>query len=136
MTAPTPIVTLADWLLERIAEDEALAEAATPGPWVVEYGRALRSASIPDDEEGGTTYFSIADKPDAAHIARHDPARVLAECAAKRRIISFYGDNLDAELIERQCVLGDKGPHVAWLTLRALAAPYAGHEGWRAEWGA
>jgi hypothetical protein len=55
------------------------------------------------------------------HIARWDPARVLAEVEAKRKILSMYEDYT----AERRHL----GP-VIW----ALAQPYAGRPGWREEW--
>src|SRR5438067_2058538 len=81
---------LAEFLLARIAEDEGVARAATDGRWeVLPYwftsplGNPY-SASVP-----GVIPEEI-DPDDAAHIARHDPARVLAECEAKRRIVELH----------------------------------------------
>jgi hypothetical protein len=65
-------VNLADWLLEQIAADEEVA-------------RASLAASEPGEPWG---YGHILD--DGPHIARWDPGRVLAECAAKRAIIERY----------------------------------------------
>jgi hypothetical protein len=58
------------------------------------------------------------DTDDAVHIARHDPARVLAECEAKRRIVEWYGEEP-----------GRVGP-----ALGMLAAVYADHPEFREEW--
>lgn len=56
----------------------------------------------------------------ADHIARHDPARVLAECEAKRRIVEWASD-------------GEGEFH--WSTVLApLAAVYADHPDYREEW--
>lgn len=57
------------------------------------------------------------------HIVRHDPARVLAEVEAKRRIVDRY-----AWLREH----GDTGD-AAWV-LPLLAAVYATHPDYRPEW--
>jgi hypothetical protein len=58
-----------------------------------------------------------------------DPARVLAEVDAKRRII---------EHSERAAELAKIGPAAAdgawFLALRYLALPYAGHADYRLEW--
>ncbi|WP_377274356.1 DUF6221 family protein [Peterkaempfera sp. SMS 1(5)a] len=55
-----------------------------------------------------------------AHIARHDPRRVLAEVDAKRRIIAEYEANSVDE----------------WplFPLFCLALPYASHPDYRPEW--
>jgi hypothetical protein len=79
----------------------------------------------------------------AAHIARHDPARMLAEVAAKRAIVEKafeyaaiidgeWGCGHNSDQIERgECPL--KMPDKLML-LRLLAQPYAGRPGWREEW--
>jgi hypothetical protein len=96
--------SLADFLLSCLAADEAAARAATAGPWEVvpSYSRAyVQRAEVPatsttrrepaeplswhDDGD----LFAI---PDAAHIARHDPARVLAEVEVKRKQAAKHGD--------------------------------------------
>ena len=105
-------MTLTDFLLARIAEDEAAARAATPGPWsfewdqydhtvlaaephpqsvhVTETGYDLSSRWVAEtsyDDQSSTTYNSVAD---GHHIARHNPARVLRECEAKRQILERH----------------------------------------------
>ena len=70
MTEDTKTLTLTEFLLARIAEDEA--EARKAGPmWRNEW--------------------SAEDVDVTLHIERHDPARVLAECEAKRRIVANHG---------------------------------------------
>lgn len=87
---------LKTFLLARIDEDEAAAKAAFGEPFLssVDDGVWEANTSSRSPNVTGTSYFSIeGGDPDcmtegqAAHIARHDPARVLAECAAKRAII-------------------------------------------------
>lgn len=63
----------------------------------------------------------------AEHIARHDPARVLRECAAKRAIIDTirlghlsYNGNLDEASF--------------WIDLRPLAAIYSDHSDFDPAW--
>lgn len=83
----------------------------------------------------------------AAHMARHDPARVLAEVAAKRRLLdehADYGEGLgqtpdgDYGMIPAACTTcGTPSEYaVAWPcpTLRTLALSYAGHPDYRQEW--
>lgn len=97
---------LADFLLARIAEDAEAARAA------------LDSTAAHGVADTGFDEASEGARPAVVrHIARHDPARVLAECNAKRRIVEFYG--------------GPKGLHYS---LQFLALPHADHPDYREEW--
>ena len=75
----------------RLDEDERIAQNATEGPWIDEFSGETGRCVIPADAENTREYVArtqlLAAMPDAQHIARWDPARVLAEVAAKRRII-------------------------------------------------
>jgi hypothetical protein len=116
---------LTDFLLARIAEDEANVAAI------------LRQD--PNWEADGDGVF---DRPDrriayvrgdyaATHIAHWDPARVLAECEAKRRVVELHRtDATDPEVIV--CAVCLYGPPCE--TLRLLALPYADHPDYRPEW--
>lgn len=100
-------MTITEFLLARVAEDEAAAEAANK-PGVVS---------------------SVSGGIFGSHTIRHGPARVLAECEAKRRIVEQWAATAadDAEVypgLQSQ----------AQGTLEALAAVYAGHPGYRQEW--
>lgn len=65
------------------------------------------------------------------HIARHDPARVLAECEAKRRIMS-YGPTLRRAAGSHERALIE---YHRWTEMvEALALPYADHADYRQEW--
>ncbi|MEU8760671.1 DUF6221 family protein [Streptomyces sp. NPDC048659] len=74
---------------------------------------------------------------DATHVARHDPARVLAEVDAKRRILELHGpaeyEYSDVDICST-CDRGGPLPHPC-PTLHLLALPYADHpdydEAWR-----
>lgn len=103
--------TLVDFLLARLDEDEEAARGlaeSLPSPaeptWEAD-GRSVRM--------GGITMFD-AHPLMAAHIARHDPTRTLAEVEAKRRIVQWMGDTVE------YVVYGDE-------VLRALAAVYVDH---------
>lgn len=105
-----PPPPLASWLLNRLAEDEALALAAQAGPWsscvtagggTVEgadaRGVAQRRCFDPCSPYVESEPLALAD---AEHIARHNPARVLAEVAAKRLQIDQtfrYEETIDDE---------------------------------------
>jgi hypothetical protein len=114
-------LTLAEFLLARIAEDEADARAAsrvretrTGDTWKAVRGRHGLDRIT---RTGGAVGDVMVET--ARHVARHDPARVLAECEAKRRIVdlSKHGCGDDYERVQR-----------------ALALPYAEHLDYRKEW--
>jgi hypothetical protein len=114
---------------ERVAREALHEDAVRPGEWMTEHHgmdpEAPMTCHIAEDRAGH--YWSVAHKvyiPNAEHIARWDPARVLAEVEAKRRIL-----DLAAELQEREGRYADD-------FIRALAQPYAGRPGWREEWAA
>jgi len=154
-------LTLTDFLLARIAEDEAVARAASPGEWATQVmqhvnhdpeGEWLTVEVVredDDDEEladfGGMEVISYGTRVEpgghsqenAEHIARHDPARVLAECEAKRRIVELrYSWNLQAERNPEPpfSSIFQTQVNTADAILRALALPYADHPDYRDEW--
>jgi hypothetical protein len=121
---------LDEFLLARIAEDKRMAAdaAAASGreAWSVE------DAPLDGSGQRGT----------AEHIARYDPARVLAECSAKRRtVLACRAARPDmAFLGARPRGLADfpltpRDQHqLAALTLALLALPYADHHDYRPDW--
>ena len=117
---------LADFLQARLDEDEWVALAVGTGPnspekWTAsQYREGVRPWRI--DGQCSLVVEAVCG-PDAAHVVRHDPARVLREVEAKRRIVDRY-----AWLREH----GDTGG-AAWV-LPLLAAPYAAHPDYRPEW--
>ena len=138
-------MTLTDFLLARIAEDEAAARLCAemfPSPWdVADRGWRVRiyAADIPDEGDHADPGDKRAPvvmevEPDrnlddprwlserVEHVRRHDPARVLAECAAKRLILRIW---FESEFCERD-VMND--------VIDALALPYADHPDYREEW--
>jgi Family of unknown function (DUF6221) len=105
---------LAEFLLARIDEDSALAQAAdddaqTRGPITD------RLTAGPDDSR-------------IAHMYLWSPGRVLAECEAKRRIVEEYLSQLNSH----RSGWDARAPRDH--TIRALALPYADHPGYLAEW--
>lgn len=105
---------LAEFLLARIDEESSLASAADED--------AQTRAPITD----GLT--AAADDHRVVHMFRWSPARVLAECEAKRRIVEDYLSQLNSH----QSGWDARTPRD--YPLRALAAPYADHPDYRAEW--
>ena len=86
--------------------------------------RVAREASpdcTPDDPR--------ASDADIRHVARWNPARVLAEVEAKRHILDRCTRYFQWPDMSRM-VTDD----LAAATVLLLAQPYAGREGWREEW--
>lgn len=100
-------MNITDFLLARIEEDEADAQA--------------------DAQEMAKSSVSI--QFDCATQARFTPARVLAECAVKRAVV----ENLNMVKLEQPTLRELRGP-LADVTLRQLAAVYSDHPDYRPEW--
>ena len=128
------MTTLPEFLTDRIADDEAAAHKPPPGvgeaaTWS-HLGRPLLDGSLAILGE----HHAVAQaRPDWAwHIARWDPARVLAECEAKRRIVEVH---LSGEAWCDHCSGGEhRGNPDACPTLRLLALPYADHPDYDETW--
>ena len=143
---------LVAFLRDRLDETVAKAEAARPRPedataghWVA----YLHMPSLPTDDQSRKVHLVGCQEPDgrewvvaetgqadraqaiADHIARHDPARVLAEANAKRALIDA------CERADTSAAYPDfeggvySGLHDA---LEYLALPYADHPDYREEW--
>lgn len=157
-------MTIVGFLMQRIAEDEAVARAATQGDWYWEppseesfpmYDESLVSTVLDDDGDHTVVLVGVGydtsriegRDEDRAHIARYHPARVLAECAAKRRIVELHqpdddkcsvcsheigyaSDGYGGEYYENQRT-GNDWPCA---TLRALTAVYSDHPDYRQDW--
>lgn len=113
-----------DFLLARIAEDESAAKTC---PWEPVWEADSDPHEPRTRPSGQTIATHIPYKEWAAHIARWDPARVLAECEARRRIIEAYREavwahstddaELNAALSGREQALED--------VVRLFTLPYA-----------
>jgi hypothetical protein len=90
--------------------------------------------TIDRDGIGSTTLHN------AAHIARHDPARVLAQCAAIRRAMAEHPEDDDGYCTDNQDIgVGWRLEHgCGWLypcpTVRALASIWADHPDFDPAW--
>lgn len=125
------------FLNRMIDEDEASARACAevyPAPW--------------DVNDRGHTAYVRADEPTfrivaeleqhdsihdwlgtrLEHIARHDPARALADVAAKRAIVEAHHPVDPCDAHDAMCHT------VPCSTLLALASVYADHPDFKAEW--
>ena len=134
------MVNIVEFLRARLAADEAAARACAevfPSPW--------------DVSDRGHTAFVRADEPDYRvvveleqstaidgwlgdrldHIARHDPARVLREVEAKRRIVAHI-----AIVTRSPWPISVSSAYIADLNhlLQLLALPYADHPDFDPSW--
>lgn len=102
---------LVHWLLEQVATDEAEATAAFSGQTDPENGWGIDGRAI-------TPHVGVIhEEVQRTHVAKWNPARVLAECEAKRRIIDLV-----------------VGAYAGYAVLPVLALPYATRPGYREEW--
>lgn len=139
---------LVRWLGEQLDEDERIAWAATRGPWCALHPDGAHGWTVgivPHDPAVGIAHLpSRAEAAaDAEHIVEHDPARVLREIDAKRRMVDevlAYEAKIDGEwgcchgadeIAAGQC------PEIqptSITALRLLALPYADRPSYREEW--
>jgi hypothetical protein len=125
---------LVAFLRARLDEDEQVARA-TPYPW---------PWAEDEDEvghvwaEGLNLVVKDAYPENARHIARWDPARVLAEVEAKRRILDEVVPEVDGmdERINGEWGIGSiaEDDYASVPLLKLLALPYAAHPDYREEW--
>jgi len=115
------------FLRARLDEDERSAVAAAGQPsyydWEV---HEADSHEQPEVRVKGKTHQVAGgiDDSTAEHVARHDPARVLREVEAKRRLIQWC-----------EWMVGDfRGSDVWKDVLPLLALPYADHSDYRDKW--
>ena len=118
-------MTLTEFLLARIAEDEALSRPYQCKRAWVAYGGPV--------DDGPTTVPAIT--------RRLDPARVLAECEAKRRIVGEHGGGFVCESCAGEPRIAYKAvvplptaKRAPCPTLRALGVVYADHPDYQPEW--
>ena len=151
-------MTITEFLLARISEDEAVALKASEqiGQRWCGGGGELRTLAHGDPRATEPCWLQVAKmgseygphgrpaewetgwwpRVDAfTHMARHDPARVLAECAAKRAIIELCPEvSLADRSIEIEMGHPEPDPDLGEQTLRTLAAIYADHPDYQTEW--
>lgn len=119
------LLTLVAFLEARFAEDAADAQHAGG-----RYSWEGIAAFVTDD------YWDKDLEASERHIARHSPARVLAEVAAKRRIVELHHPL--AYLVCSVCQFDTGEECVPEMypcpTVRALASVYADHSDFNPEW--
>lgn len=149
---------LVEFLRARLDEDEKVARAASGAPWEASVPNMVHvNAAAQRENRAFRTLGHVANTECAEyqlHIARHDPARVLAEVKAKRQIVDLHGivhreigwlaDGEEEHGEIPVCGLcvpkhshyqrREDVPEGACLTVRHLALPYADHPDYRDEW--
>jgi hypothetical protein len=158
------VTTLIQFLEERLRADEAAALAwpEDQRDWAAAGKRHLSYASGLGEQMGavnvGGDYYgweriyvkSDLDGDLTGYLALHDPARVLREVTAKRRVMARHRPDQDGSELtwNRDACLGCGG-HERWEhtepnvedvnncpELRDLAAVYSDHQDFREEWAA
>lgn len=119
--------SLAEFLLDRIDEDEALARRA----W--------------DEQSAGSERTTAPRTARARHAARHSPARVLVACEAKRQLVKNSME-IEPEQVAELFTLEPHGPgnlprdqtvgemYFVERVLRHLAVSYADHPEYERQW--
>ncbi|MFE4867764.1 DUF6221 family protein [Streptomyces sp. NPDC056682] len=144
---------LVQFMRDRLDVEEQIARECTSGPWrnaptarhhATASGRTEEAVFGSPRDEGATIVAATGESgnrrnlANAEHIARHHPARVLAEVEAKRRICTDYED------AARTLAAAEPGtpPHdlmtgatnMLKRALQLLALPHADHPDYREEW--
>jgi hypothetical protein len=120
---------LVEFLRARLARDEQIARDSSSAPW-----KATPSGTINLDSDAPAFVAKAENDAYAEHIARHHPARTLAEVAARRQIVDDYEKNAwilaqGHRTPELEAAQAAREP-----VLRLLALPYAAHPAYRPEW--
>lgn len=123
-------MTITEFLLARIAEDEVAARAAGGAYAVRSNDGGMHVASVAGEVLFGLDLAdtALADKSTLSlveHVVAWLPGRVLAECEAKRALV------LELARMEDEEIGWDGIEHKV---MRSLALPYADHPDYREEW--
>lgn len=152
-----PNVTIREFLTARLDEEAAAANLISAGGYqpevwrlgdgMVGWGDAEVALTIGDDqytavravgreigtadeEDDGVVAFVRTGRAEHHHVVRYDPARVVRDVEAKRRLIARC-----VESIEGQGIWGEDGQQaLAEDTLALLAHPYGDHPDYDPSW--
>lgn len=140
VTVVDDALRIAKFLLARFTEDEQAALGAGGKAWRTDRV-ADETPAVVDSDGWGMVYRESSALPEVpVHIVRHDPARVLGECAAKRRIVELHEPQDHPAHAgygaRRFCGVcgGDNAYESPCDTLRALASVYSDHEDFDQAW--
>lgn len=128
----------------RLADDEAIAQAITGkewhegSAWLTDMIHPLQSQLIDRPH-----FVPMITEEDIRHIARHDPARVLREVAAKREVMAWifhYEAKIDGEWGDchsAEDIAAGRCPYTSVdgiEALRVLASVWSDHPDYLTEW--
>jgi hypothetical protein len=140
---------LAEFLSARLEEDEAVARGAQRGPWLAREAKTAECDELAIvTADGGTVVDSgyegggVWSQPDADHITRHDPARVLREVEAGRARLALMIEahaEMDRLLADKtsstaDCALAVGRARGATVAVKHDAAVHAAHPDYMPEW--
>jgi len=126
---------LVTWLRARLDEDERVALAASPGPWKP---NAEHDEVLAVDDVTVADGFALSGnqlRATVGHIARWNPARVLAEVDAKRRILDEYemwADDDDQDYEHAQTAANSAAALL--VAVKLVALPMAERDGYDESW--
>ena len=136
-------VKIAGFLSGRLDEKEAIAQAATAGPWHIPEHDPLFYCVDSSDGSGRICKFGDRscgdDVNNSLHIVRHDPARVLRDIAAKRVVLAEYA--AFREVMDEQQAAGEQtgagvssGARLLEHLIRVFAAVDCDHPDYDRRW--
>jgi hypothetical protein len=129
------VASITEFLEARIAEDEAVARVCDSATWRIiseddtRHPLWVEGLSIAAADSTWDACIAVAD---AQHATRHDPRRVLSECAAKRATLESYlhlrdsNPTSDPVKLGRLSAFGD--------VVHDLAEIYKDHPDYQQEW--
>jgi hypothetical protein len=126
---------LVQFLRDRLDEDEQAIEA--PETWT-EFDESTQGTRRVDVNHSFERVIACTRAWRGVHIARHDPARVLREVEAKRRVLDETVPAMNGmdDRIDGEWGVGEMDPseYESVDLLRLLALPYADHPEYQDEW--
>jgi hypothetical protein len=123
---------LVEWLHAQVDEDERVAmEARCGGEGRWHQTDPDREAGRIEDERGEVVTYDEGSPSEhqAEHMVLHDPARVLREVEAKRRILDAYEKALDRRRLFRDDVASAGALLQMVAVVELLALPYSDRPG-------
>lgn len=140
------MVDLVQWLTACLDADAVKAQAAIDAEFIT-CGQWLARGPYGDGDRYGNIQSELNEQiiehdllwPQAVHIVAWDPARVLREIDAKRRVVEEYKAAAaeyaaDGLAYDHESEVGRARTATLKRTLRLLALPYVDREGYRTEW--
>jgi hypothetical protein len=136
---------IVEFIKAQLNVDEQIARSAPDGPWEAQTEAWPESPEARVWAETATgREVQVAEANGvlaAAHIARHDPVRALADVEAKRYLLEWCAEvtvHFDWSTLNRPgSLLHDPNPratHTAAVAMQAMAASYASRAGYKPEW--